>query len=57
MKTAPDLGARVDTRFISGMATIGERMTVLLDIDRLLSEDDVAALGSLSSKGEEHEVV
>jgi hypothetical protein len=30
------------------MATIGERMTVLLDIDRLLSEDEVVALESLS---------
>ncbi len=48
MRTAPDLGARVDTRFISGMATIGERMTVLLDIERLLSDDEVAALGSLN---------
>jgi purine-binding chemotaxis protein CheW len=48
MRKAPDLGVRVDTRFISGMATIGERMTVLLDIDRLLSEDEVVALESLS---------
>jgi purine-binding chemotaxis protein CheW len=48
MRMAPDLGTRVDTRFIRGMATIGDRMTVLLDIDRLLSEDEVVALGSLS---------
>ena len=41
MRVAPDLGTHVDTRFISGMATIGERMTVLLDIERLLSEDDM----------------
>jgi len=48
IRKAPDLGARVDTRFISGMATIGDRMTVLLDMERLLSDDEVAALGSLS---------
>jgi purine-binding chemotaxis protein CheW len=52
MRVAPDLGASVDTRFISGVATIGERMTVLLDIDRLLSEDQVVALESLQIKGE-----
>ena len=46
MRSAPDLGSRVDTRFIRGMATIGDRMTVLLDIDRLLSEDELVALGS-----------
>ena len=50
MRSAPDLGARVDTRFISGMATIGERMTVLLDIDRLLSEDEIVAMESLDEK-------
>lgn len=46
MRSAPDLGNRVDTRFIRGMATIGDRMTVLLDIDRLLSEDELVAVGS-----------
>jgi len=48
IRTAPDLGGRVDTRFISGMATIGERMTVLLDIERLLSADEAAAQQSLN---------
>ena len=52
MRQVPDLGARVDTRFISGMATIGERMTVLLDIDRLLSEDEIVARESLDVEGE-----
>jgi purine-binding chemotaxis protein CheW len=48
MKAPPELGARGDTRFISGMATIGDRMTVLLDIGRLLGEDEMAALESLN---------
>lgn len=48
MRPAPDLGVHVDTRFISGMATIGERMTVLLDIDRLLSADESIAQESLN---------
>lgn len=48
IRSTPDLGVRVDTRFIGGMATIGERMTVLLDIDRLLSADEAAAQGSLN---------
>ena len=48
MRISPDLGTGVDTRFIRGMATIGDRMTVLLDIDRLLSEDELVALDSLN---------
>jgi purine-binding chemotaxis protein CheW len=43
MRLPPDLGGQVDTRFITGMATIGEQMTVLLDIDRLLSDDQAVA--------------
>ena len=50
MRATPELGACVDTRFISGMAAIGDRMTVLLDIDRLLSEDEVVAAESLQNK-------
>lgn len=48
MRPAPELGAGVDTEFISGMVTLGERMTVLLDIERLLSDDEVAIPGSLN---------
>ncbi len=47
-RAAPDLGAQVDTRFISGMATVGDRMTVLLDIDRLMSEDEWAGVANVA---------
>lgn len=50
LRATPDLGVRVDTRFISGMANVGDRLTVLLDIERLLSEDDVCALERLSQE-------
>ncbi len=44
IRPAPDMGMRSDTRFISGMAEVGGKLAVLLDLDRLLNEDDVAAL-------------
>jgi purine-binding chemotaxis protein CheW len=37
----PDVGGRTDLRFIGGMATIGEKLVVLLDIERLLGEEDL----------------
>ena len=43
IRPAPDFGERVDTRFISGMAGVGEKLVVLLDMDRLLTEEEVAA--------------
>jgi purine-binding chemotaxis protein CheW len=39
----PDFGARVDTRFISGLAKAGEKLVMLLDVDTLLG-GDVAAV-------------
>jgi purine-binding chemotaxis protein CheW len=39
IRQAPDLGERVDTRFISGMVTSQEQFCVLLNIEQLLGED------------------
>jgi purine-binding chemotaxis protein CheW len=52
MRPAPDLGAGVDMRFIRGMAKVGDRLTVLLDIDRLLKEDEAAAMQGLRGEGD-----
>jgi len=43
IKPAPDLGARRATDYILGLVPAGERMTVLLNIDRLIGTE-VAAL-------------
>jgi len=42
IRPAPDFGAHADTRFISGMASAGDKVAVLLDIETLLSEADLA---------------
>lgn len=44
IQATPDFGSQVDARFISGMAKAGERLVVLLDIDRVLGSEDLAAL-------------
>jgi purine-binding chemotaxis protein CheW len=36
IKDAPDLGTSVNTEFITGLANVGERMVIVLDIDRLI---------------------
>jgi len=43
IRPAPDFGSRADTRFITGMASSGDKLTVLLDVDRLLGEEELAA--------------
>jgi purine-binding chemotaxis protein CheW len=48
IRPAPDLGARTDTRFIGGIANVGDKMAVLLDIERLLGDDEITTLGNLA---------
>lgn len=40
-----DFGGHVDTRFISGLARANDRLVVLLDIERVLGAEDLAAVG------------
>jgi len=49
MKPAPDFGDIVDIEFISGLATVDEKMIIVLDIDHLLSGDELKLTDSLSS--------
>jgi purine-binding chemotaxis protein CheW len=46
IQAAPDFGGQVNTRFINGMAKAGDKLIVLLDIDKVLGTDDLVALGS-----------
>jgi purine-binding chemotaxis protein CheW len=40
----PQFGGVVDTSFILGMGKIGERVVTLMDVDKVLSGDEVAAV-------------
>jgi len=44
VKAAPQLGSVVDGSFIAGLATQGERMVLLLDIEKLLSSGELNIL-------------
>jgi purine-binding chemotaxis protein CheW len=48
IQATPDFGAQVDARFISGMAKAGDKLVVLLDIDRVLGEAALADLGGIN---------
>jgi len=48
IQATPDFGAQVDARFISGMAKAGDKLVVLLDIDRVLGEAALADLGHIN---------
>jgi purine-binding chemotaxis protein CheW len=44
IESAPEFGASVDTRYILGMANMEGAVKILLDIDRVLTSEDVDAL-------------
>ena len=44
IEPAPDFGSEVDTAFIMGMGKVGKMVVLLLDIDKVLSSAEIAAL-------------
>ncbi len=46
VEPTPSFGVSLDTAFILGMAKVGEKVKILLDIDKVLTNAEVAALGS-----------
>jgi len=47
IEEAPQFGSSVDTDFILGMGKIGDKVKILLDIDRVLAGGDLGAFGGL----------
>jgi purine-binding chemotaxis protein CheW len=44
MQDVPEFGSTVDVRFIEGMAKAGEKIVMLLDIDKVVAERDLDAI-------------
>lgn len=49
MKPAPDFGSVVNVEFVKGLATVAEKMIIILDIDHLLSGAELNATDDLAS--------
>ena len=49
IEPAPEFGGAVDTSFILGMGKVGERVVTLMDVDRVLSGEDVAAVATVGT--------
>jgi purine-binding chemotaxis protein CheW len=43
VEPTPDFGGQVDGRLVSGLAKTGDRLVVLLDIERVVGGEDLAA--------------
>ncbi len=44
IRPAPDFAATVDTKYINGLGTLGERMLIVVDIEKLMVSPEMALL-------------
>jgi len=45
IKPAPELGAWFDTRYLTGLGTVDEHMLILVDLEKLLTSEELALAG------------
>jgi len=49
IEQAPSLGNQIQTNFISGMAKVNNKLLILLDIENILSVDELSVVGSMKN--------
>ena len=42
ISATPSFGAKINTDFIRGMGKVGETLVIILDVDRVLSDEEAA---------------
>jgi purine-binding chemotaxis protein CheW len=47
IKPSPDFGMAVDTDFINGLATVDDKMVIVLNIDHMLNANELAAVDTI----------
>ncbi len=49
LKAAPDFGGVVRSEFLRGLATVDEKMVIVLDIDHLLNSDELSVVDAIEA--------
>ena len=49
IKIAPHFGATLDTQYLMGLGTVDERMLILVDIEKLMSSNDMELVDKISA--------
>lgn len=53
MKPPPDFGTAISIEFVRGLATVDDKMVIMLDIDKLLNSDELRVIDGVVSKNKE----
>ncbi|MFW5786133.1 MAG: chemotaxis protein CheW [bacterium] len=51
IEPSPQIGTRINNRFLKGIGKQGERFIIILDIDRLFSGEEISAVAEKSREG------
>ncbi|MDP2448818.1 MAG: chemotaxis protein CheW [Polaromonas sp.] len=49
VKPAPEMGSVLDTDYLIGLGTLDDRMLILVDIDKLMTSDDMGLIDKLAA--------
>jgi purine-binding chemotaxis protein CheW len=49
IKPAPEMGSSLDTDYLIGLGTLEERMLILVDIDKLMSSDEMDLIDKIAA--------
>ncbi len=49
IKPAPEISTAMDTAYLTGMGTINDRMLILVDIDKMMSSDEMGLIRKLAA--------
>jgi len=52
IESAPRFGTKVDTRYIRGLGKLEEKIAILLDINRVLTQEDLVMVEAIQRDGE-----
>lgn len=55
IEASPRLGSKINTRFIQGIAKLGERFIIMLDIQEIFSMEELSMLAEIHQQEEEVE--
>ena len=50
MKPPPDFGTAISIEFVRGLATVDDKMVIMLDIDKLLNSDELRVIDNVVRK-------
>jgi purine-binding chemotaxis protein CheW len=49
IKPAPDMGGALNTDYLVGLGTVDERMIILVDIDRMMSSEEMGVIENVAA--------